>query len=405
MPDQGRYALEPHALSRVFFQAGAVYECLAFRDRTGCAGLNFLINRTVFLANPDVPFLRGRAPRRLFHPFLKKLNFMIVRSLLSLPLFAILAGCATWADRTAVVDPISRSEVVQLGSADYRAYLRSQHVEALRTLKAEPSKVQDLVLDFHSDVGLARQAEDLGIGKRADVQAMIENYRRQVLVATLMEDVQATTEREMPDLVPLARDRYTAELDSFKVPERRRAAHILLVPDPCSADASQKLMREAKRLRKRALAGEDFAELARQYSKDRTGRSGGVLPAQYAREGALVKPFEDVLFELKAVGDISEPVETAYGVHIIKLLDISAAHVKSFDEVQESLVKRLHAETLNSAMVRKRGENYPAIDTIDYAAIAPLVDEVIREKDALKSAGSAKGGAETAPAAPVAASN
>jgi peptidyl-prolyl cis-trans isomerase SurA len=69
-----------------------------------------------------------------------------------------------------------------------------------------------------------------------------------------------------------------------------------------------------------ALASEDFAGLAKQYSDDTiTGKRGGVLP--YFGLGEMVDPFEEAAFALGHVGDISAPVRTRYGFHILKLID------------------------------------------------------------------------------------
>ena len=69
--------------------------------------------------------------------------------------------------------------------------------------------------------------------------------------------------------------------------------------------------------KKRALAGEDFGELAKAYSEDAGSAQNGGLYANYKR-GSMVPEFEGTLFRLKP-GEISDPVETDFGVHIIKL--------------------------------------------------------------------------------------
>jgi peptidyl-prolyl cis-trans isomerase SurA len=72
-----------------------------------------------------------------------------------------------------------------------------------------------------------------------------------------------------------------------------------------------------------ALAGEDFAELAKRYSNDTiTGKRGGVLP--YFGLGEMVEPFEETAFAFEHIGDISAPVRTRYGFHILKLIDKKA---------------------------------------------------------------------------------
>ena len=87
-----------------------------------------------------------------------------------------------------------------------------------------------------------------------------------------------------------------------------RASHILV-----------KTEEEAKKLLEEIKNGADFAKLASEHSMCPSGRDGGDL--RFFGRGMMVKPFEDAAFALKK-GEISEPVETQFGWHLIKLTDI-----------------------------------------------------------------------------------
>ncbi|MDR1380687.1 MAG: peptidylprolyl isomerase [Tannerella sp.] len=105
-------------------------------------------------------------------------------------------------------------------------------------------------------------------------------------------------------------------------PGKVQVAHILNAfssSTPADEEIEQ-TRRTSDSLHQRALAGEDFAELARQYSNDTiTARRGGLLP--YFGLDEMVEPFEKAAFALRNVGDISAPVRTRYGFHILKLMD------------------------------------------------------------------------------------
>ena len=88
-----------------------------------------------------------------------------------------------------------------------------------------------------------------------------------------------------------------------------RASHILVKTE----DEANELYDEIK-------AGKDFAAAAAEVSLCPSGASGGDLG--YFGKGMMVKPFEDAAFELKEMGDVSEPVETQFGWHLIKLTGI-----------------------------------------------------------------------------------
>ena len=87
-----------------------------------------------------------------------------------------------------------------------------------------------------------------------------------------------------------------------------RASHILV-----------KTEEEAKTLLEEIKNGADFAKLASEHSMCPSGRDGGDL--RFFGRGMMVKPFEDAAFALKK-GEVSEPVETQFGWHLIKLTDI-----------------------------------------------------------------------------------
>ena len=109
-----------------------------------------------------------------------------------------------------------------------------------------------------------------------------------------------------------------------QVPEKVHAAHILLMYQG-SAGATEDITRtkeeayqEIQNLLTRVKAGEDFSELAKEYSNCPSGKNGGDL-GEFSK-GDMVKPFEDAAFGLKK-DDISKIVETKYGFHIIKRLN------------------------------------------------------------------------------------
>ncbi len=110
--------------------------------------------------------------------------------------------------------------------------------------------------------------------------------------------------------------------------EERRAAHILIEPGD-EAEATLETIQE------RLDAGESFADLAREYSVDTvSARDGGDLG--FAGRGVYEGAFEEALFALEE-GVISEPVETGFGIHLIRVDEIRRSDVPSFDQLQAEL--------------------------------------------------------------------
>jgi peptidyl-prolyl cis-trans isomerase D len=153
--------------------------------------------------------------------------------------------------------------------------------------------------------------------------------------------------------------------------EERRASHILInapkeMPAADRAKAKEKAAALLAQVRK---APDSFADVARKNSQDPgSAPNGGDL--DFFGRGAMVKPFEDAAFALKK-GDISDLVESDFGFHIIKLVDIKSPKQKSFDELKASIENDLRnqqaqrkyaevAETFTNA-VYEQSDSYKAI--------------------------------------------
>jgi peptidyl-prolyl cis-trans isomerase C len=131
-----------------------------------------------------------------------------------------------------------------------------------------------------------------------------------------------------------AKEVYLAEPERFTEPEKVNVSHILVTLQGRSEEEALAL---ASELRERALAGEDFAELAKEYSEDPSvARNKGDMG--YFPKGAMVEPFENVAFAMKKEGELSEPVKTKFGYHVIRFNGRKAAEKKPFDQVKDEII-------------------------------------------------------------------
>ena len=123
----------------------------------------------------------------------------------------------------------------------------------------------------------------------------------------------------------------------FVAPPERRARHILIAVDDDADDSAARA--EAQQLMERLQAGEDFAALAQEASDDPgSAPEGGDLG--WAQSDAYVGPFADALFSM-AEGDLSGPVRTDFGYHVIRLDGIRGGEAKPFDELYDELKAEL----------------------------------------------------------------
>jgi peptidyl-prolyl cis-trans isomerase D len=152
------------------------------------------------------------------------------------------------------------------------------------------------------------------------------------------------------------RKQYEAQSTRFKTPERRQAAHILIEVDGgvnAPADKQKQALATANALAERARKGEDFASLARANSKDLgSANQGGDLG--FLEKGTSEPAFESKLFSMVA-GEISEPVLTSQGYHVIKIGEIEPERVKTFDEARVDLENEFNAQQADAAFNKVSG--------------------------------------------------
>ena len=141
---------------------------------------------------------------------------------------------------------------------------------------------------------------------------------------------------------------YQSHLEDFKVPVQRSSRHILFrIPPNATAEEEEAIKKKADEVLSQARVGEDFAELARQYSEDETtAQNGGDLG--YSSRGRMVQELDDVLFSME-INDISDVIKTRFGYHIIQLTDIQRAHYQPLSDadIRDRIEKTLRTEKVN----------------------------------------------------------
>ncbi|MBT8331022.1 MAG: peptidyl-prolyl cis-trans isomerase, partial [Deltaproteobacteria bacterium] len=137
-------------------------------------------------------------------------------------------------------------------------------------------------------------------------------------------------------------DYYESNIEQFKSPHTVQARHILIkVDENATPEQVEEARQRIEDVHQMANAGEDFAELAAEFSEGPTKTKGGDLGT--FRRQDMVKPFSDKAFAMQA-GEISEPVRTQFGWHIIKVERVNPASVRSLDEARSEIEAKLKAD-------------------------------------------------------------
>jgi parvulin-like peptidyl-prolyl isomerase len=186
---------------------------------------------------------------------------------------------------------------------------------------------------FDTELSFELRLEDEGFTE----ESMREHIGRTLAAARYVDDVRVSvsevSEKELEQF-------YLDNEDRLTYPEQVRVRHILLAWKLGSTPESRASLREEIAvLLARARLGEDFAALALEHSDDTGTKAAGGDTGLFQR-GEMVPPFEAAAFALE-IGEISEPVETRFGLHILKKEEHLQPHLLPLDEIREQLSEYL----------------------------------------------------------------
>ena len=173
------------------------------------------------------------------------------------------------------------------------------------------------------------QSHESALTKRDEI--MLQNDRRAYISGVALQGVVQGAVTD--DALKAA---YDAKYAAMVPQTEYRASHILVATED-----------EAKALKTQLDGGADFAELAKANSSDGSAASGGDLG--WFGMGMMVKPFEDAVVAMKT-GDVSAPVQTQFGFHLIKLVETRDAAAPTLDEVRPDLAAEIERKAIEDAV-------------------------------------------------------
>ena len=154
---------------------------------------------------------------------------------------------------------------------------------------------------------------------------------------------------------------YDTKIAGMKPEEEIHARHILVATEA-----------EAKEVKERLMKGEDFATVAKEKSKDPSAEGGDL---GFFGRGQMLKPFEDAAFALK-VGEISDPVQTQFGWHIIKVEEKRTRPLPTFDQVKDTIISQLTSQKAKDTL--KQLHDTAKIEIIDPEIKKSMQDAAVR---------------------------
>jgi len=209
--------------------------------------------------------------------------------------------------------------------------------------RSEKAKVDYVLMPTAKYTAEAQVAEP-------ELKAYFEKHRadyqipeKKSLALLVIDPATIVNEIQVPDAELEAL--YRSTVDKFQVPERVKVRHILLKSD---ATNDKEIKGKIDDIEKQLKAGADFAELAKKNSQDTTSAvKGGDI--DWVTRGQTVKEFEAAAFSLP-LKEISQPVKTTYGYHILQVMEKEAARTIPFEEAKPTLVGQVRQRRMNDLL-------------------------------------------------------
>ncbi|WP_252183421.1 foldase protein PrsA [Rossellomorea vietnamensis] len=228
----------------------------------------------------------------------------------------------------AALDTLIANKIVELESDEKDIKVKDSEIEAeLETLKSS----------YENDEAFNEALTSSG----ASMESVKENIRSYLLTEKLLNDRVTITDDQIKEY-------FEANKETFAQQEQVQASHILVEDEAA-----------AKEVKKKLDDGGDFAQLAKEYSTDSSNaESGGELG--FFSKGDMVAEFEEKAFSMKT-DEISDPVKTEFGYHIIKITDKKDAKEAVLEDHQEEVKNILFDQALQTeypAWLQEQKEEY-----------------------------------------------
>jgi len=256
------------------------------------------------------------------------------------------------------------------GSEIHESDLAIAEAEAGQIPAMSPAAKKDYLVQFMTDLILvAKAAEDKNMAATDEFKSKLAFERRKLLMTGMLQSVGkgALTDAAMHAVYDDAVKQMSAE-------QEVHARHILIRATPDDEKANKAAKDKIEAVIDRLKKGEDFAKIAKEVTEDPSGKANGGDLGYFGKE-QMVPEFAEVAFKLDN-GEISEPVQTQFGWHVIKVEDKRNKKPPTFEEVkpqiEQFVVRKAQAELVQKLRAEAKVEKfYKTADEENKDADAP----------------------------------
>lgn len=267
---------------------------------------------------------------------------------LAFSLLAVTAGAPAVADEDKVILS-TRDFVVTEG--DFANYLVERDIDETqaKAVFAKEGMVKNAIENIYVIKALSIKGAMNPAINMDEVDWLVNHYRERLLMNRHL-DLEVASRLEGADWDALALDYYVANREEFDTAPQVDVDHILVSTAERSEEEALLL---AEELVARLQSGEAFADLAMEYSDDQGSKVNGGKVGAFAR-GLMVPPFEVAAFALEEEGEISAPILSDFGYHLIRLNRHIASRTQSFENVKKRLIpeiRKSHEQQVRNGLI------------------------------------------------------
>ena len=270
------------------------------------------------------------------------------------PLASTLVGLAVAVGVAAPMSAAGLSETVLAKSpetvltrGDWDADLQRIPADKRDAFASGPQRVQAVINSLLVSKTLAARARALGLDREPVIERRMaiesDRFLATQMIDKIESDARADFDRNMERNVARARELYLAGGRKYATAEEIDASHILFSIEKRGKEAA---LAAAQAARGRLVAGADLSALAKELSDDPSAKTNGGRLSWFA-QGAMDPAFEKAAFGLRNPGDLSEPVTSGFGIHVIRLEGRKPSRVPPFDEVKAKIIEEMRVNHVN----------------------------------------------------------
>lgn len=250
-------------------------------------------------------------------------------------------GGSAWAHSAASLPP--STVVASQGGAhvtlgDVDAFAHSVPADQRARLFDSPQRIEAIVRNLLAQKALVAEARKLKLQDDPTVASDMQTAADAVLVKARMAALQKKVAAHIPDMSELAHERYLGNPSAFGVPKEVDVKHIL-IGTQTRTDAEAKALADKIYAELKADPSQYDADVTKYSDDSSKAKNHGLITNATSKD--YVPEFSEAASKLTKVGQLSAPVKSKYGYHILKLIKRVQGHPRTFAQVKPALVKEL----------------------------------------------------------------